>query len=210
VGTGSRPSADRSEAERLLHQLRSTLARLKAELELSEDLQALGGALNSLVEAIAIVDRLQARPPTLDALVVVLDDDPRLAELTARQLLRAGIQARAGTDPSVLRALNPATTQILVDLTLLRQCNELELSALSRFGLVVMSGDVSARARLEAESYSAAALLIKPFRVAEMLRSLDASPGPAHGDASSRTIALLRSRGGSASVKTPPRLRPPS
>jgi len=162
--------------ERLLHQLRSTLARLKAEIELAEDPHALRGAVETIVEAIAIVDELQRGAQVLGPIVLVLDDDPRLAELTARQLLRAGIDARAATDPVALRDLDSATTQVLIDLTLLRACSAAELSALSRFRPIVMSGAVSAHARLEAESYGATAFLVKPFSVAEMLNSLGRGP----------------------------------
>jgi DNA-binding response OmpR family regulator len=100
----------------------------------------------------------------------------RLAELTARQLLRAGVDARAASDPVALRDLDPMTTQVLIDLTLLRACSAAELSALSRFRPIVMSGAVSAHARLEAEGYSAKAFLVKPFSIAEMLNSLGRGP----------------------------------
>jgi DNA-binding NtrC family response regulator len=145
---------------------------LKAELELSDHPRILRGATDAVVEAIGIVDTLQHMAQASDPVVIVLDDDVRLAELTARQLLRAGIDARSGSDPVALRDFHPATTQVLIDLTLLRGCNALQLSALERFRPIVMSGDVSTHARLEAASYSATAFLVKPFTLAEMLDSL--------------------------------------
>jgi hypothetical protein len=77
-----------------LHRLRSTLARLKAELELA---QADGLAppvsrlLSDLQEALALLREVERAALGL-VTVLVVDDDARLADLTARGLRRSGYE----------------------------------------------------------------------------------------------------------------------
>ncbi len=94
-GTGSSPSADRA---RSLHRLRSTLARVKAELELAEaggTAPPLERLLEDLEEAFVLLSEAEdsgvvGRPPLR---VVVMDDDRRLGDVTARGLRRLGYEA---------------------------------------------------------------------------------------------------------------------
>jgi FlaA1/EpsC-like NDP-sugar epimerase len=101
--TGSSPSPELAAA---LHRLRSTLARLKAELELAESDGAEarpGRLLDDLNEALMLLQEVeQAAFGVVPVLVV--DDDARLAELTARGLRRLGYDADS---TSALRQLRP-------------------------------------------------------------------------------------------------------
>src|SRR5665213_2654112 len=90
--TGSSAKAELAAA---LHRLRSTLARLKAELELSQvdgTVPPVDRLLSDLEEAFAhlglVEDAIQA-----PFRVLVVDDDGRLAEITARGLRRLGYEA---------------------------------------------------------------------------------------------------------------------
>ena len=101
--TGSSPSPELAAA---LHRLRSTLARLKAELELSQTdgtappVERVLGDLNEAFSQLREVERAAFGLVP----VLVVDDDERLAELTARGLRRLGYEADAA---SALRELRP-------------------------------------------------------------------------------------------------------
>src|ERR1700676_3629573 len=92
IGSHSSP-----ELAAALHRLRSTLARLKAELELA---QADGAAppvsrlLSDLEQAFALLREVERAALGL-VTVLVVDDDARLAELTARGLRRSGYEAES-------------------------------------------------------------------------------------------------------------------
>src|ERR1700686_3877726 len=102
--TGSSPSPELAAA---LHRLRSTLARLKAELELAQESEGPeslpGRMLGDLNEALMLLQEVeQAAFGVVPVLVV--DDDVRLAELTARGLRRLGYDADATSSLRDLRA----------------------------------------------------------------------------------------------------------
>jgi len=78
-----------------LHRLRSTLARLKAELELAEaegSAAMPGRLLGDLNESLMLLQAVEQAAFGV-APVLVVDDDARLAELTARGLRRLGYDA---------------------------------------------------------------------------------------------------------------------
>ena len=84
--------------DRLLHELRSTLARLKAEVELltnAGDLR-LPGPFESLTEAFDLIAALESSRERGQRLILVLDDDPRLAQYQPYWAARAALLARAG------------------------------------------------------------------------------------------------------------------
>src|SRR4029077_14782242 len=92
------------ELESALHRLRSTLARLKAELELSEvdgTAPPIDRLLAGLDEAFAFLGAAEEAGQGA-ARVLVVDDDGRLAEITARGLRRMGYEAESA---STLRRL---------------------------------------------------------------------------------------------------------
>src|SRR5580704_16961103 len=90
--TGSSPSPELAAA---LHRLRSTLARLKAELELAQEDGAVAPArrlLGDVDEALTLLREVERVALGL-VTVLVVDDDARLAELTARGLRRLGFDS---------------------------------------------------------------------------------------------------------------------
>src|SRR4029077_12399566 len=89
-----------------LHRLRSTLARLKAELELAEADETappIDRLLAGLEEAFAVLSSLEEADHGV-VQVLLLDDDGRLAEITARGLRRLGYEAESDTAMRPLRA----------------------------------------------------------------------------------------------------------
>src|SRR2546423_15066841 len=105
-----------SELAAALHRLRSTLARTRAELELA---QSDGGnptidrVLSDLTEALRYLGDVESAALAIVP-VLILDDDERLGELTARGLRRLGYEAESA---STLRALRPHEVVVL-DLSL--------------------------------------------------------------------------------------------
>jgi CheY-like chemotaxis protein len=168
VDTGSRPSADRTEIERLLHQLRSTLARLKAELEIAQggDESLAAAPMATVDEALTQLDCIARvtvrRAQPLRRTVLVVDDDLRLATAMARQLQRLGVEAIAQANLGSLETLNPDNTTVLIDLGVLRISSRESLAKLAQYRITVMSGSADPPARLEARSYGASTYLVKP------------------------------------------------
>ena len=160
----SQPLADRTEVDRLLHQLRSTLARLKAEIELMEPNAAPSqvDAQDTVDEALVLlasVERLY-RPNSPDILVV--DDDSRLASATVKQLLRMGVHAQALSNLSAIPPSVSPTSRLIVDLGVLRLASQSQRDRLRPLLPIVVSGSTDPRARREALSYGAAAYFVKP------------------------------------------------
>ena len=175
MGTGSRPSADRTEVERLLHLLRSTLARLKAELELADDhppsLQS--PAIETVNEALLLVGQVErstvTRPAAGQRTVLVVDDDLRLATAIARQMLRLGVPAIAQASLDNLGELAPDSIRVLIDLGVLRTSTREVINVLSRYHVTVMTGSADPLANLEARSYGASEVLVKPIDPAQLI-----------------------------------------
>jgi ActR/RegA family two-component response regulator len=163
--------------DRLLHELRSTLARLKAELELlvADGGLALDQPFDSLREAFSLVVALERDRQRGGSLILVLDDDARLAALTAKQLMRAGFAARSASNLDGLDHYDPNSTRALIDLTLLRNASKRQIAVVSRLHLIVMTGAVSPAARLEAQAYGARHVLLKPIDIEILDRLIDES-----------------------------------
>ena len=88
-------SSSRPELAAALHRLRSTLARARAELELARsdgDSVPVDRLLGDLQEALDLLSRVETAAFAIVS-VLVVDDDERLAELTARGLRRMGYEA---------------------------------------------------------------------------------------------------------------------
>jgi CheY-like chemotaxis protein len=154
-----------------LHRLRSTLARATAELELA----ALDGApipaervLADLKEALALLGSVETAALGL-APVLVLDDDARLAELTARGLRRLGYDAGAAT------AL-PATglgSIVVFDLGLAGSLSPEARAALRAARPIVVTGAVDPRSRALAAALGASDYLVKPVEVEDLAAAID-------------------------------------
>jgi DNA-binding response OmpR family regulator len=139
---------------------------LKAELELSQS-DGAERALADLHEALSLLRAVEVAALGIVA-VLVVDDDERLAELTARALRRLGYEAEsAGT----LRELRPNEI-VVFDLGLASALDESTRSALTRSRPIVVTGstDPGSRglaARLEASDY-----LVKPVELDDLVAAI--------------------------------------
>jgi CheY-like chemotaxis protein len=158
--TGSSP---RTELAAALHRLRSTLARLKAELELAEvdgTTPPTDRLLADLDEAFALLGAAE-RASRGRARVLVMDDDARLAEITARGLQRLGFEAESS---ATLRPLAPS--EILVfDLSLVRGLGATEKKAVREARPIVVTGATDSASHALAASLEASDYLVKPIEI---------------------------------------------
>ena len=161
--TGSSPSPELASA---LHRLRSTLARLKAELELAQS-DGTQRALADLAEALSLLRAVEVAALGLVS-VLVVDDDERLAELTARGLRRLGYDAEsAGT----LRQLRP--NEVLVfDLSLASGLDAKTRSALTAARPIVVTGATDPGSRAQAERLEASDYLVKPVALEDLVAAI--------------------------------------
>ena len=161
--TGSSPSPELASA---LHRLRSTLARLKAELELAQS-DGTQRALADLAEALSLLRAVEVAALGLVS-VLVVDDDERLAELTARGLRRLGYDAEsAGT----LRKLRP--NEVLVfDLSLASGLDAKTRSALTAARPIVVTGATDPGSRAQAERLEASDYLVKPVALEDLVAAI--------------------------------------
>jgi CheY-like chemotaxis protein len=169
-GTGSSPSADRA---RSLHRLRSTLARVKAELELAEadgTVPPLDRLLEDLNEAFVLLSEAEdgdvGRAPVR---VVVMDDDRRLGDVTARGLRRLGYEAES-TD-GVRRA--QAGEVLVVDLGLLEGLATNVISEMRGARPIIVTGSSGRAARALADSVAASAYLVKPVDLEQLVAAIE-------------------------------------
>lgn len=157
MGTGSPSSPELAAA---LHRLRSTLARMKAELELAEsggDLalaERLRGDLSEAFDVLELVESSLFRVVP----VLVLDDDERLAELTARGLRRLGYEAEAAAS---VRKLRPGEIVVL-DLSLTASLRPDERAILRASRPIVVTGAADPASRAMADELGASDYLVKP------------------------------------------------
>ena len=163
-------SSPRTDVAASLHRLRSTLARLKAELELAEAdriAPPIDRLLAGLEEAFALLSNLEeANNPVVR--VLLLDDDGRLAEITARGLRRLGYEAESDTAMRPLR-----TGEILVfDLGLLPGLDAAARDAVRAARPIVVTGATDPASRAIASSLDAADYLVKPVVLEELAEAI--------------------------------------
>jgi CheY-like chemotaxis protein len=165
TGLSSRP-----ELSAALHRLRSTLARLKAELELAEvdgTTPPVDRLLSDLDEAFALLGAAEdaTHAPTR---VLVVDDDGRLAEITARGLRRLGFEADSSTEIRELRS-----QEILVfDLGLLAGLDAAAKRVVRAARPIVVTGATDRASRAVASSLDASAYLVKPIELEELAAAI--------------------------------------
>ena len=165
--TSSSPSPELATA---LHRLRSTLARLKAELELAQidgtavPADRLLGDLNEALVLLRTVD--QATFGLVSVLVV--DDDARLGELTARGLRRLGYDADSA---SALRDPRPGEIVIL-DLGLAQGLDESARALLKTARPIVVTGATDPGSRVLAASLEASDYLVKPVELEDLAAAI--------------------------------------
>lgn len=165
---GSRPSAglatgssSRPELAAALHRLRSTLARAKAEIDLAEaDGKLVDRLRGDLGEALELLGQVEATAFGIVP-VLVLDDDGRLADLTARGLRRLGFDAEAA---GAMRKLRPGEV-VVFDLSLSGVLDAGERAALVASRPIVVTGAADPASRAVAEELGASEYLVKPVDV---------------------------------------------
>jgi CheY-like chemotaxis protein len=164
---GSSPGPDLAAA---LHRLRSTLARLKAELELAE-LDGAGPPIERVLDDVReALSHLSAAEDAshLRGSVLVVDDDVRLAEITARGLRRLGFDADAS---SSLRS--PGDREVLVvDLSLLEALDAATHQDVRARRPIVVTGATDQRSRALAASLDASDYLVKPIELDELAAAI--------------------------------------
>jgi CheY-like chemotaxis protein len=163
-------SSPRSELASALHRLRSTLARLKAELELAEvdgTTPPTDRLLADLDEAFALLDMAE-RTSQARMQVLVVDDDGRLAEITARGLRRLGYEAESSGELRPLRG-----DEILVfDLGMLPGLNAATKKSVRAARPIVVTGATDPASRAVASSLDASDYLVKPIDLDELVAAI--------------------------------------
>lgn len=153
-----------------LHRLRSTLARLKAELELAEADGTSPPAdrlLDGLDEAFALLTAVEAASHSMVS-VLVLDDDARLAEITARGLSRLGYDADSGIAMRPLR-----TGEVLVfDMSLLPSLDADAREAVRAAKPIVVTGATDSGSRALAAGIGSSDYLVKPVDLEELAAAI--------------------------------------
>jgi len=153
-----------------LHRLRSTLARVKAELELSQEdgaappVRRLLGDLDDAVDMLRDVERIALGLVT----VLVIDDDARLGELTARGLRRLGFDSDS-TD--AFRELRRGEV-VVFDLGLYAGLDEGARSSLRAARPIVVTGATDPGSRALAMSLNASDYLVKPIEMEELAAAI--------------------------------------
>jgi CheY-like chemotaxis protein len=169
---GSATSSSSSpELAAALHRLRSTLARLKAELELSQsDGSALpvDRLLADLSDAFSHLRGVEVAAFGLVSILVV-DDDERLAELTARGLRRLGYEAES---TGALRQLRP-NELVVFDLSLASGLDEGTRRALTTARPIVVTGATDPGSRAQAARLGASDYLVKPVELDDLVAAIN-------------------------------------
>lgn len=165
--TGSSRSPELAAA---LHRLRSTLARLKAELEQADadgaapPLERLQSDLN---EALMLLQAVEQAALGLVS-VLVVDDDVRLGELTARGLRRLGYEADS---TNALRDLRPREI-VVFDLGLVPGLDQAGRAALKAARPIVVTGATDPGSRALAASLEASEYLVKPVELEDLVKAV--------------------------------------
>jgi CheY-like chemotaxis protein len=163
-------SSPRPELAARLHRLRSTLARLKAELELSEadgTTPPIDRLLADLDEAFGLLGAIEeVGQPVVQVLVV--DDDGRLAEITARGLRRLGYQADSS---SVLRQVR-AGEVLVFDLSLFAGLDADARQSVRAAKPIVVTGATDPASRALASSLDASDYLVKPVELNDLAAAI--------------------------------------
>lgn len=133
---------------------------MKAELELAEaegTVPPIERLLEDLEEAFALLSAAEdADQPATQVLIV--DDDSRLAEITARGLRRLGFDAHAS---AALRKVNPGEV-LIVDLGLIAGMDESQLDDLRATRPIIVTGAADRASRALGERVDATGYLVKP------------------------------------------------
>lgn len=153
-----------------LHRLRSTLARMRAELELAgEDGESppVERLLEDVTDALGSLERVEAAALSFVS-VLVVDDDERLAELTARSLRRLGYEAESS---GRLRPLRSGEV-VVFDLGATSLLDVDERALLRSARPIIVTGAADPGSRAMAEDLEASAYLVKPVDAADLAAAI--------------------------------------
>ena len=155
-----------------LHRLRSTLARIKAEVELAHDdgvAPPVDALLSDLREALSTLESIESAAYSIIP-VLVIDDDERLGELTARGLRRLGYEAEFQGSPRPLRAREVVVLDLGASASFTSEQRELVKAARP----IVVTGAADPASRALAEGLDASAYVLKPVELAELAAAIKA------------------------------------
>ena len=143
---------------------------MRAELEVAEaggeppTVDALQADLRQALDMLAEVEAVALGVVR----VLVLDDDERLGELTARALRRAGFEAESARTVRPLRSHE----LVVLDLGLAEGLDASTRTLLKRVRPVVVTGATDPAARAAAAELDAADYLIKPVELDDLIAAL--------------------------------------
>jgi ActR/RegA family two-component response regulator len=160
--------------------LRSTLARLKAELELAEadgTTPPTDRLLADLEEAFTLLATAEEASHAAGR-VLILDDDARLAEITARGLRRLGFDADSA---SRLRELRDGEV-LVFDLGLFPELDAAAKRSVRSAKPIIVTGATDAAGRRLAASLDASGYLVKPVELEELAAAIRRRAGETSAD----------------------------
>jgi DNA-binding response OmpR family regulator len=143
---------------------------LKAELEQSQSdgvVLPAERALADLNDAFSLLRAVEVAAFGLVA-VLVVDDDERLAELTARGLRRLGYEAEAAGRLRELRA----NEIVVFDLSLASALDESTRTALTAARPIVVTGATDPGSRAQAARLEASDYLVKPIELEDLVAAI--------------------------------------
>jgi len=143
---------------------------MRAELEIAQgdgEAPPVDRLIDDLREALELLGQVESAALAIVP-VLVVDDDERLAELTARGLRRLGFDAESA---GRLRALRPREV-VVFDLGVARSLSVVELAALKGARPVVVTGAADPGSRALAADLDASDYLVKPVQVDELAHAI--------------------------------------
>jgi CheY-like chemotaxis protein len=163
--------------EHALHGVRSALARVRGELELLElDGTNTSDAQAAVDDALRALARAEEPAEAAKRRVVLLDDDLRLAELTARRLRRGGLDvAVVGEVAEALREVE-AQDVLIADLGCLSAASPAERLLVRRLSPIIVSGGASSQSQALAAAMGARAFFLKPVDATALVAAINARP----------------------------------
>lgn len=136
---------------------------MKAELELAEadgTSPPIERLLEDLEEAFGLLSAAEDADQPITR-VLVVDDDSRLAEITARGLRRLGFEARAS---ATLGELRPGEV-LIVDLGLIEGLDQSHLQEVRAARPIIVTGATDRASRTLGDSVDASDYLVKPVEL---------------------------------------------
>lgn len=143
---------------------------MRAEVELADSDGAAAPTerlLSDLREALEMLGQVESAAFDL-VRVLVLDDDERLGELTARGLRRLGYEAESSVS---MRPLRPRDVVVL-DLGLVESFDPAQRAAVKKARPIVVTGAADPGSRALADDLDASDYLVKPVELEELAAAI--------------------------------------